>query len=128
VRNILAQADERGDGYAAGDGEDALREAEEVRLAAAIGAAERELTAAAEAGDYERALAHVARLRPDVDLFFDRILVMDKTPRCGARGCRCWTAWRARRTGWWTWRAGGRGLSPRRPAPPETMRIDARRG
>jgi glycyl-tRNA synthetase beta chain len=80
VRNILAQADGRGDGYAAGEGEHALREPEEVRLAAAIGAAERELTAAAEAGDYERALAHVARLRPDVDLFFDRILVMDKDP------------------------------------------------
>ncbi len=80
VRNILAQADERGDGYAAGDGEAALREPEEVRLAGSIGTAERELAAAAAAGDYERALAHVARLRPDVDLFFDRILVMDKDP------------------------------------------------
>ena len=80
VRNILVQADERGDGYAAGEGEDALREPEEVRLATAIGAAERELEAAAAAGDYERALAHVARLRPDVDLFFDRILVMDEDP------------------------------------------------
>ncbi|MCU0231676.1 MAG: glycine--tRNA ligase subunit beta [Acidobacteria bacterium] len=80
VRNILAQADERGDAYVAGEGESALREPEELRLAAAIGAAERELAAAAAAGDYERALAHVARLRPDVDLFFDKIMVMDKDP------------------------------------------------
>jgi glycyl-tRNA synthetase beta chain len=80
VRNILAQADERGDGYAAGGGEAALREPEEVGLAAAIADAERELAIAAAAGDYERALARVARLRPEVDLFFDRILVMDKDP------------------------------------------------
>lgn len=78
VRNILAQAAERGEEIAPGDNEGALFEAEEVRLAAAIGRAESELDAAARSGAYEHALARVAQLRPDVDLFFDKILVMDK--------------------------------------------------
>jgi len=78
VRNILAQAAERGEPAVPGDDLAALFEPEEVRLAEEIARAERELERAASSGEYDRALARVAQLRPVVDLFFDKILVMDK--------------------------------------------------
>ncbi|MBP7146828.1 MAG: glycine--tRNA ligase subunit beta [Acidobacteria bacterium] len=73
IRNILAQAAERGEAVAPGAAqESAPREAEERELAAAVAG-----TDLAAFASYEEKLAALARLRPAVDRFFDRVLVMD---------------------------------------------------
>ncbi len=78
VRNILEQARERGellDG--SGSNPAALQAGEERDLHAALAACQRQTATARQAGQYEEALSAIAALRPAVDRFFDKILVMD---------------------------------------------------
>lgn len=79
VRNILAQANERGERVAPGADGDALALPAERALADTLALAE---DAAGSGGrDYEATLRRLAGLRPDVDRFFDEILVMDEDAR-----------------------------------------------
>jgi glycyl-tRNA synthetase beta chain len=54
-----------------------LREPAEVRLAAALAARSDTIRQAIGARDYAGALGELARLRPEVDAFFDGVMVMD---------------------------------------------------
>jgi glycyl-tRNA synthetase beta chain len=77
VRNILSQASERGDAVVPGQRSELLAMPTEASLLDAVGDAETHVARANDAGDYEEALRRVASLRPEVDRFFDEILVMD---------------------------------------------------
>jgi glycyl-tRNA synthetase beta chain len=76
VRNILGQAQERGDVAAAGALAERLSEPAELELADAVAGTELRVREARGRGDHEEALRAVAALRPEVDRFFDEIMVM----------------------------------------------------
>src|SRR5690606_2456570 len=57
-----------------------LREPAERALAEAVEAVYAETGAALASGDYVDALSHLARLRPQVDAFFDAVMVNDEDP------------------------------------------------
>ncbi|HEY3176104.1 MAG TPA: glycine--tRNA ligase subunit beta [Candidatus Polarisedimenticolia bacterium] len=76
IRNILAQARDKG---LATDGPIAaglLRDKEEKDLHGAVGRVREGLERQVAAGDYVSALRSIASLRPQVDRFFDKVLVM----------------------------------------------------
>lgn len=77
VRNILAQAAERGEIVPAGEGEARLVRPEEKSLLEATSALEGDLRNLLKDGNYRAALARLAGLRNSLTLFFDKILVMD---------------------------------------------------
>ena len=72
IGNILKKAD-----IAIPDAEDRalLREPAELALADAVQAADADIAQALQQGDYVAVLARLARLRPQVDAFFDTVLV-----------------------------------------------------
>jgi glycyl-tRNA synthetase beta chain len=73
--NILAAEEKKGTHVADAVSLDLLTEHEEKVLAGAIDRAEMELDEALAAGNYEHAMAALARLRIPVDAFFDKVLV-----------------------------------------------------
>src|SRR5690606_12092933 len=77
IRNILRKADD-----AVADTVDAglLLEPAEQALATAVESAWAEAGPALEAGDYVAALARLAALRPQVDAFFDTVMVNAEDP------------------------------------------------
>ncbi|HEY4529890.1 MAG TPA: glycine--tRNA ligase subunit beta [Luteimonas sp.] len=77
IRNILRKAE-----GVVGDEVDAslLVEPAEQALASAVDAAWAEARPALEGGDYVAALARLARLRPEVDAFFDAVMVNAEDP------------------------------------------------
>ncbi|MDH5822060.1 glycine--tRNA ligase subunit beta [Luteimonas sp. RD2P54] len=77
IRNILRKA---GDDTAASIDPTLLREPAERALAEAVEAVYAETGAALASGDYVDALSHLARLRPQVDAFFDAVMVNDEDP------------------------------------------------
>jgi glycyl-tRNA synthetase beta chain len=86
MKNILRQAVEAGKWEAAAAASvDKLTEGEpaELALAAQAAAAARAVTALAKSRQYQPALAEVSKLRPVVDAFFDKVMVMvdDETVR-----------------------------------------------
>lgn len=81
VRNILEQAAERGERPDPGEGSKDLALPAETALAKAVASAEDLAEQAAESRDHEGALRAIAALRPEVDRFFDEILVMDEDAR-----------------------------------------------
>ncbi|WP_149195389.1 glycine--tRNA ligase subunit beta [Luteimonas suaedae] len=72
IRNILRKADGEIPGSV---DRDLLREPAELALAEAVEAVYAETGHALAHGDYVDALAHLARLRPQVDAFFDAVMV-----------------------------------------------------
>ncbi len=84
--NILAQAREKGFEVPATVDEALLLEPEETALAERSGDLARQVDALRVAGEYEEALRAIAGLRPQVDAFFDAVMVM--APEAQLRGNR----------------------------------------
>jgi glycyl-tRNA synthetase beta chain len=86
VRNILAQAVERGDAVEPGQHDAQLGEPEALALRDEVARVEGELADLGDPPDYRAALARLAATRRVVDRFFDEVLVMD--PDAGRRAAR----------------------------------------
>lgn len=80
VRNILGQAEGRGEAIAPVAPGTAWATASESALADALGIAARAVGAAQRAREYGLGLTALAALRPVVDRFFEQVLVMDPDP------------------------------------------------
>src|SRR5579863_509722 len=76
IKNILRQAAETGKQVAPAINVDALQEAAEKELARQIPHTAKKVDALRAQRDYEHALVEVSKLRPAVDLFFDKVMVM----------------------------------------------------
>jgi glycyl-tRNA synthetase beta chain len=77
VRNILAQAADRGDPTAPGQRDELLEEPGELALRGEVTQVEHELADMGDPPDYRAALARLGDTRRAVDRFFDEVLVMD---------------------------------------------------
>ncbi len=80
MKNILAQAREKGIEVPAQVEDALLLEPEETALAERSSDLAGEVDALREAGEYQRALRAIAGLRPQVDAFFDAVMVMAPEP------------------------------------------------
>jgi glycyl-tRNA synthetase beta chain len=78
IKNILRQAEEKG--FAIGSVEDATLAPEAQQLADAAAALAPEVAKLRQQRAYGEALAAIATLRPAVDAFFDRVMVLDPDP------------------------------------------------
>jgi glycyl-tRNA synthetase beta chain len=78
IKNILRQAEEKGFAIQATPGVALSPEASQ--LAAASAALAPEVARLRQHGDYAEALALIAKLRPAVDAFFDKVMVLDPDP------------------------------------------------
>ena len=76
IKNILRQAAETGKQVAPAIDANAFQEAVEKELAAQIPRAVETVDALRALGDYEHALIEISKLRPAVDCFFDKVMVM----------------------------------------------------
>ncbi len=76
IKNILRQAAETGKQVAPAIDTNAFQEAAEKELTAQIPRAVETVDALRAQGDYEHALIEVSKLRPAVDRFFDKVMVM----------------------------------------------------
>jgi glycyl-tRNA synthetase beta chain len=76
IGNLLRQARERQEPYGTEVATEALAEPEERALSQQLSAATPEIDALRRERRYREALARVASLRPAVDGFFDRVMVM----------------------------------------------------
>jgi glycyl-tRNA synthetase beta chain len=84
IKNILRQAAESGKQVAPTIDANAFQEAAEKELAAQIPRAVEAVDALRAQGNYEHALVEVSKLRPAVDLFFDKVMVMVEDERVRA--------------------------------------------
>ncbi len=75
IKNILRQAEEKG--FALGSPKSVTLAAEAQQLADAAAALAPEVTLLRQAHAYAKALAEIATLRPAVDAFFDKVMVLD---------------------------------------------------
>ena len=81
MKNILAQAKEKGDPVEASQGASTTNAGpEEIALLAAANDVHRQVALLRESHDYVGALEKIATLRPAVDAFFERVMVMDPDP------------------------------------------------
>jgi glycyl-tRNA synthetase beta chain len=78
IKNILRQAEEKGFAIGSADGVKLAPEAQKLSDAAAALAPEVEKLRSER--DYDKALASIATLRPAVDAFFDKVMVLDPDP------------------------------------------------
>ena len=76
IKNILRQASETGKQVASAIDQDALQESAERDLASQIPHTAKVVAALSGQRNYERALAEISQLRPAVDRFFDKVMVM----------------------------------------------------
>jgi glycyl-tRNA synthetase beta chain len=84
IKNILRQASETGKQVGAGIDSHALGEAAERDLAAMIPVTAKTVEELRQKHDYERALVEISKLRPAVDTFFDKVMVMVEDERVRA--------------------------------------------
>jgi glycyl-tRNA synthetase beta chain len=84
VKNILRQAGETGKDVASTLDADALQEPAEKELAAQIPQAAHAVETLRSQGNYETALLEISKLRPAVDTFFDKVMVMADDERVRA--------------------------------------------
>jgi glycyl-tRNA synthetase beta chain len=77
MKNILAQAREKGDEFTAADAQGTGKESAEGALAAHAAAVGEEVKALVKKREYIAALEAMATLRSYVDAFFDQVMVMD---------------------------------------------------
>jgi len=75
IKNILRQAEEKG--FAVGSSQDVTLSAEAQQLSDAAAALAPEVAKLREEQNYSQALAAIAALRPVVDAFFDKVMVLD---------------------------------------------------
>jgi glycyl-tRNA synthetase beta chain len=75
IKNILRQAEEKG--FALGAAKDVTLSAEAQQLSDAAAALAPEVAELREERNYSQALAAIATLRPVVDAFFDKVMVLD---------------------------------------------------
>jgi glycyl-tRNA synthetase beta chain len=75
IKNILRQAEEKG--FAVGSANDAKLADEALRLASAAAALAPDVARLREQRAYSDALALIATLRPVIDTFFDKVMVLD---------------------------------------------------
>jgi glycyl-tRNA synthetase beta chain len=75
IKNILRQAEEKG--FALGSAKDVMLTAEAQRLADEAAALAPRVADLREQRNYAEALALIATLRPAVDVFFDKVMVLD---------------------------------------------------
>ena len=78
IKNILRQAEEKG--FAIGSSEDVALAPEAQQLADAAAALAPEVATLRKLRAYGEALALIATLRPVVDAFFDKVMVLDPDP------------------------------------------------
>jgi len=78
IKNILRQAEEKG--FALGSPNDATLAPEAQQLADATAALAPEVAKLRQERAYDQALAQIATLRPAVDAFFDKVMVLDPDP------------------------------------------------
>ena len=76
MKNILRQAEEAKKKIAAPFNPAALTDEEEKKLAAAVPQIAKSVKELSASGQYEPALIEISRLRPTVDAFFDKVMVM----------------------------------------------------
>lgn len=76
IKNILRQADETGKRVASGINPALLKEEAEKNLAAQIPEIAQAVARFGQAREYSRALTEISRIRPAVDAFFDKVMVM----------------------------------------------------
>jgi glycyl-tRNA synthetase beta chain len=76
IKNILRQADEDGKRIAPEFDTSLLRQDEERVLATQIPEIAQAVASFGQSREYSRALAEIARIRPAVDAFFDKVMVM----------------------------------------------------
>jgi glycyl-tRNA synthetase beta chain len=76
IKNILRQASETGKGWPEDFSTAQLVETAEQSLAQRVAEARTKVAALSKEKNYERALAEIAQLRPVVDTFFDKVMVM----------------------------------------------------
>ena len=76
IKNILRQANETGKRVAGAVDESALREEPEKKLGRMIPEIARKVDSLKQAGNYSAALAEISQIRPAVDAFFDKVMVM----------------------------------------------------
>jgi len=79
IKNILRQAEEKQ--FALGSAKDVKLSPEAQRLADAAAALAPEVAALRQLRSYGEALALIATLRPTVDAFFDKVMVLDPDPK-----------------------------------------------
>ena len=84
MKNILRQAHEAGSEPATEFHPGALKEPAEVNLAELIPATAQRVQELRDAKNYEPALVEISRLRPAVDTFFDKVMVMVDEPKVRA--------------------------------------------
>jgi glycyl-tRNA synthetase beta chain len=84
IKNILRQASETGRRVASAIDAEALQDAEEKELAAQIPRAAEMVDALRAQRNYEHALLEISKLRPAVDRFFDKVMVMVEDERIRA--------------------------------------------
>ncbi|MGE5726590.1 MAG: glycine--tRNA ligase subunit beta, partial [Acidobacteriota bacterium] len=84
MKNILRQAGELGSEPAAEFHPGALKEPAEVNLAELVPQAAQRVRQLRANKDYEPALVEISRLRPAVDTFFDKVMVMVDEPKVRA--------------------------------------------
>jgi glycyl-tRNA synthetase beta chain len=76
MKNILRQANEAGKQAASFLNSDALQEPAEKELASLVSQTARNVAELSAQQNYEQALGEVSRLRPAIDNFFDKVMVM----------------------------------------------------
>jgi len=76
IKNILRQAHESGKRVGSSVDPKAFSEEAEKKLGALIPEIAKAVNSLREAQDYSRALAEMSRIRPAVDTFFDKVMVM----------------------------------------------------
>ncbi len=81
MKNILRQAKETGKQISASVDSSALQEEAEKELAAQVPRTAKEVESLREAHNYEQALIEISKLRPAVDKFFDKVMVMVEDER-----------------------------------------------
>ena len=79
IKNILRQAEEKG--FAVGSAKDVMLAAEAQRLADEAAALAPQVAELREQRSYAEALALIATLRTTVDVFFDKVMVLDPDPK-----------------------------------------------
>jgi glycyl-tRNA synthetase beta chain len=76
IKNILRQANESGKRVGLSADSGAFREEAEKKLGVLIPEIAQAVNRFKEGQDYSRALAEISRIRPAVDTFFDKVMVM----------------------------------------------------
>ncbi len=76
MKNILRQAQEANKKIAQPFSASVLKEAEEKKLAATVPQVAKSVKELSASKQYEQALLEISRLRPAIDAFFDKVMVM----------------------------------------------------